>query len=539
MDKKYGMILYKVDRYRFFCVLMWLVIPHSLLAIPPSIAQIVRTFEGQNKQKNAKPKHSEVLSPSVDGADNNPLPEQATGLSNVQQARLAIDSAIKDRKLARHPSTWYYRGVIYDRLLRDHVASEEAPALLDQALTAYAQAQQLSVSKYTQFHSFSVGNLTALWSYFLNRGIGYYRQEAFDQAIEQFAICRRILSKETTPLLYMAIAYHSHDKPEEALRYYQDYLKVEGPCFVVLRAMAAIHYHKLKNFDTAIAILNEALLQFPFNNELLEEKCCIYEAAGKVDAYADGLAIGLQNKEIHAYYAYAYLLEYQGRVEEAVFYYKQVLKNQPHQYDALRQIGFVFYNKAIKLHRDTVQLFGQKEPLVHPRLTDWHRLIGVTLRYTSPDGIGSVSRHDIWPIFSVRRCLSKSLLFCARPTCVVYDYHLVQHSKINILNLLLETGNISYTSPLYSYINQKKAAILASNQWAQRVSKLKEHLKKSLYYLKTAHSQDKKDKVVAQALYYSYYYLKKYGSAYSLLQAMHKKKQYLSDDPFFTHKEKD
>ncbi|MGI2262289.1 tetratricopeptide repeat protein [Candidatus Cardinium hertigii] len=538
MDKKYEMIIDKVDRYRFFCVLMWWVIPHSLLAIPSSIVEIVRTFEGQNKQKSAKPNHSEVPPLSVDGADNNS--DGAASLSNAQQAQLAIDGAIKDSKLASHPATWYYRGVIYDRLLREHIASREGPSLLDEALAAYVQAQQLSLSKHKQFHSFALSNLTALWSYFLNRGIGYYRQESFDQAIDQFAICRRILPKEATPLLYMAVVYHSHDQPEEALRYYQDYLKVQGPQFAVLRAMAAIHYHKLKNFDTAIAILNEALLQLPFNNELLEETCSIYEAAGKVDGYVDGLAVGLQNKELHAYYAYAYLLEYLGRIEEAVFYYQQVLKDHPHQYDALRQMGFLFYNKAIKLHRDTVQLFGQKEPLApHPRLTDWYGLIHVTVRYTGPDGMGFLARHHISPIFSVRRWRSKPLLFSVRPICVVYDYHLVQHSKVNSLNLLLETGNIPYSSPLYSYINQKKTLALACNQSAQRVSKLKKYLKKSLYYLKIAHTQDKKDKKVAQALYHSYYYLKKYGSAYRLLQAMHKKNQYLSNDPFFAHKEKD
>ena len=325
------------------------------------------------------------------------------------------------------------------------------------------------------------------------------------------------------------------------MRYYQDYLKVEGPQFAVLRAMAAIHYHKLKNFDTAIAILNEALLQFPFNNELLEEKCSIYEAAGKVDDYADSLAVGLQNKEVHGYYAYAYLLEYLGRIEEAVFYYQKVLKDQPYQYDTLRQMGFLFYNKAIELHRDTVQLFGQKERLVdHPRLADSHGLIHVTLRYTASDDMGSLAcYHNIWPIFGLRRWRSNPLLFCARPTCVVYNYRLLQHSKINHLNLLLATDNIAHSSPLYSYINQKKALALTCNQFTQRASKLKKYLKKSLYYLKIAHTQDKKDKKVVQALYYSYYYLKKYGSAYRLLQAMHKKKQYLSDDPFFAHKEKD
>lgn len=518
--------------YKFGCLLMWLILPHQLFALPSSIARIVRTFEGQNKQKETQSKGTQATTLSIDGAANDRQSTQASTLSNVQRARLAIDNAIQDSKLVNHPATWYYRGVIYDRLLRDHIASEEASTLLDEALAAYAQAKQLSLSKSKQFHSFALGNLAALWRYFLNRGMGYYRQEAVDQAIDQFAICKRILPQEPTPLLYTAIVYHSHDQPEEALRYYQDYLAVQGPQFAVLRAMAAIHYHKLKNFDKAITILNEALLQFPFNNELLEEKCRIYEAAGKVDDYADALAVGCQHKAIHAYYAYAYFLEYQGRMEEAIAYYQQVLKHDPHQYDALRQMGFIFYNEAIKLYAHTVQLFGQKKLLAPPKLADLCGLMHITVRRSLAHAMGCTVRDPSLPMFGISSLLPKDPLFYASPTWVVYDHPLVKQGKIRILRHLVQAGNIPCTSPLYGYIHTKNAVALARNQWAQTVVSLEKYLTRSLYYLQIARAQDKHDKAVAQALYYSYYHLKKYRSAYRVLQVMRKQKQYLTDDPF-------
>lgn len=533
MGKKYWVIINKTSIHTFCCLLICLVMPHQLFAIPSSIAHIMRIFEGQNRQKGAKEQCSEATVVSVEGAVNASQSADPSLLSNVQQARLAIDEAIKDSKLVNHPATWYYRGVIYDRLLRDHIAWEEASTLLNEALAAYAQAKKLGLQKSKQLHSFAVGNLAALWRYFLNRGVGYYRQEAVDQAIEQFVICRRILPEEPTPLLYMAIVYHNADQPEEALRYYQDYLAVQGPQFAVARAMAAIHYHKLKNFDKAITILNAALLQFPFNNELLEEKCLIYEASGRIDDYAASLVIGVQHKEIDACYAYAYLLEHQGR--EAIPYYQQVLKDHPYQYDTLRQIGFLFYNEAIKLYVHTLKLVGDKAQLEHPTLDDWCGLMQVMVRCLLPharEWIGIDHSLPIWMGWLPRP-------FSASPRWVVYNHPLVKHGKISSLGHLVQAGMLPYTSPLYGYIHTKNATVLARNKWVETIAALEKYLKKSLYYLKIARAQNKKDKAVAQALYYSYYHLKKYGSAYRLLRVMQKQKQYLEDDPFMGHKEKE
>lgn len=512
--------------------MLWMM-PQQLFAIPPAIARIVRIFEGGHKQKGIKPKDGQARVVSGDDQANELQTTQVAALSNVEQARLAIDEAIKNSKLAKHPATWYYRGVIYDRLLRDHVA--QPSTFLNEVLAAYAQAKKLSASKSKQFYSFSVENLIALWRYFLNRGMGYYRQEAVDQAIEHFAICRRILPEEPTPLLYMAIVYHSADQPEEALRYYQDYLAVDGPQFAVARAMAAIHYHKLKNFDKAMAILDEALRQFPFNNELLEEKCLIHQAAGSIDGYAASLAVDLQHKGPHLCYAYAYVLQHQGRIQEAIGYYEQLLKDHPAHYEALRQMGFIFYNEAIKLYAYTLKSMGSKTQLDDVALADWCGLMHVTVRRFLANGIGWTGSNYV--LF--RGGVLQEPLFAARPIWVVYDHPLVQHSSSSSLRDLLQAGNLPYASPLYGYIHAKNSAALTRNKWAQTMVDLEKYLKKSLYYLKIARAQDKKDKAVAQALYYSYYHLKKYGAAYRVLQRMQKQKQYLEDDPFRGNQEKE
>ncbi|MCT4697443.1 tetratricopeptide repeat protein [Candidatus Cardinium sp. TP] len=517
--------------YTFCFLLIFLVIPPSLFAIPPSIARIVRTFEGQNKQKGVKSKPDQVTVGSGDGAANDTQPAEPSLLSNAQQARLAIDEAIKNSKLVNHPATWYYRGVIYDRLVRDHIAEPSTVSiLLDEALAAYAQAKRLSVSKSKQFYSFTLNNLAALWSYFLNRGIGYYRQEAVEQALAQFAICKRILPEEPTPLLYTAIVYHSVDQPEAALRYYQDYVAVHGPHFAVARAMAAIHYHKLKNFDKAIAILKEALLQFPFHNELLEEKCLIYDASRSIDDYSASLKVGLQDKKIDAYYAYAYLLEHQGRIQEATGYYQQLLKECPHQYDTFRQVGFIFYNEAIKLYTHALKSNRQKEQYAYSPLVESFGLMHVMMQH--------LWLHTIWRNSALPRgFLSKEPPFSVRPIWVVYAHPLVQDSSASGLVHLLQAGKVPCTSPLYGYIHRKIATAWANNRLVQTATALEKYLQQALYYLKMAYRQNTKDHKVAQALYYSYYHLKKYRAANKLLQVIQKQKYPLEDDPFVGHQD--
>ncbi|WP_339044260.1 tetratricopeptide repeat protein [Cardinium endosymbiont of Tipula unca] len=546
--------------------------PHQVCAIPQTIEQIIRTFEGKNKTKkqpvlsstpsdlsskienyndgtpplstdaalSQEPTNAQALTEKTATSEDKETTPDGSTISDVTQAQIAIDEAIKDRKLIQHPATWYYRGVIYNKLLKDNLSSEKTTALLDETLAAYTKTTQLC-SPHTQFHSFAQSNIASLWSYYLDKGMRYYKQENFDQAVAQFAICKRIIPKDPTPILYTAIAYQGNKKPEEALHYYEAYLQIAGPQVAIFRAIANIQYHQLKKFSEAISLLNTAIAQFPFNNELLEEKFLIYKASKQIEQYEITLLEAISAPQAwHTVYEYAYLLENQGLIEKALPYYEQILKNIPNQYNTLQQIGLLSYNEAIKTHALAAKKTSQKEKPASNSTHDWQGLVYVTARhlFIHPLCPSKLLEKYTPALFDPGIDRSERPFFASNKF-LIYDHPLSKSSWKGSLGIsnLIKGESIPHTSLLYWYATKHIAAELFRNSQAQTLFKLEKYLKNSLYYLQMARKQDKKDKNVANALYYTYFHLKKYGSANRLWQVMQRQKQAIGDDPFFSEKE--
>lgn len=560
----------KTSIQKLFFLLVLGIIPCQVFAIPQTIEQIIRTFEGKNKKKQQpvlSPTPSDLSAKIEDHNDGTPplssdaaLSKEATRdltekiatdkekeatpdastISDITQAQVTIDEAIKDSKLMKHPATWYYRGVIYSKLLKDNISSEKATDLLDETLAAYTKTTQLSLP-HTQFHSFARSNIASLWSYYLDRGIRYYKQENFDQAVDRFAICKRIIPQDPTPELYTAIVYQSNKKPAEALHYYEAYLQIAGPQVAIFRAIANIQYHQLKKFSEAISLLDTAIAKFPFNNELLEEKFLIYKDAKQIDQYETTLLEAIaSSKAWHVVYEYAYLLENQGLIEKAVAYYAHVLKNIPDQYNTLRQIGFLFYNEAIKAYALATKQTKQNEAPQCDTAHDFQGLIYVTPRHQFINLLCNLSLTEK----HIPTVFDQGIAFGERPFFASNKFFIYKHplSKSNwrgslSISDLIKGGNIPHTSLVYWYVTKRIAIELFRNSQTQTLSKLEKHLKNGLYYLKMARRQDKKDKHTANALYYTYFHLKKHGSANRLWQTMQRQKQSIGDDPFFSEKE--
>ena len=88
---------------------------------------------------------------------------------DLGQAQTLIDQATQDEKAKTKESTWYYRGAIYEQLMRKNIASDTASYYLEQALQAYQQALSLAPAS-SQYHSFAQVNFHGLWAYYLDRG---------------------------------------------------------------------------------------------------------------------------------------------------------------------------------------------------------------------------------------------------------------------------------------------------------------------------------------------------------------------------------
>ena len=532
----------------FLLCITSLIPSYPLLAIPKAIRQIVQTFEGDNKKK----KCLNMATKKQSYTSKEPQEE----ISNKGLARLAIDKAIKDEKLTKHPATWYYKGVIYDRLLRDHIASSEASDLLTETLTAYTQTTKLASFK-TQFHSFSLTNITELWNYYLGKGILYYKQGSFDQALHYFTICNRILPKDPTPLLYSAIVYQTNKKPEEALRHYKFYLQKTTDQVAIYRAMADIQYSQLNNIEEAIYLLNTALAKFPFENELLEEKILIYKSYDKIKEYEDTLLEAIidskktltknhkQPTELeqigpnHFLYEYAYFLEHQERTEEAIVYYKYILKNKPSHHNTLRQLSFLYYNEAIKTAAMLQNLAIQQGRSVSSEIANFMPLTGVTVKYKFLHPLGFqldelIDKCSFCLITKKEYLENKSFFYSSKFSIYNQTHTQWTYTGSFPISDFIKTGNLSHTSLLYKYSTEKIANQLLCNKIHQTIVKLEKQIKKALYYLYITRIQYKKDKKIAQALYYSYYHLKKYRSANKLRWIMQRKNQYVyqSDNPF-------
>lgn len=560
----------KTSIQKLFFLLVLGILPCQVFAIPQTIEQIIRTFEGKNRKKQqpvlsptpydlptktedhsngattlssdavlSKETTRDVTEKTATDKEKEATPDVST-ISDITQAQVAIDEAIKDSKLMKHPATWYYRGVIYSKLLKEHISSEEAAALLDETLAAYTKTTQLCLP-YTQFHSFARSNIASLWSYYLDRGIRYYKQENFDKAVDQFAICKRIIPQDPTPELYTAIVYQRNKKPEAALHYYEAYLQSVGPQVAIFRAMANIQYHQLKKVSKAISLLDTAIAQFPFNNELLEEKFLIYKDAKQIEQYETALLEAIaSSKAWNVVYEYAYLLENQGITEKAVAYYEHILKNIPDQYNTLRQVGLLFYNEAIKAYALSPKQTKQNEAPQCDTTHDFQGLIYVTHRHQFINPLCNLSLTEKY----IPTVFDEGIAYRERPFFTSNKFFIYKHplSKSGwggglSISDLIRGGNIPHTSLVYWYTSKRIAMELFRNSQIQTLSKLEKHLKNGLYYLQMARRKDKKDKHTANALYYTYFHLKKHGSANRLWQTMQRQKQSIGDDPFFSENE--
>lgn len=274
------------------------------------------------------------------------------------KAKACIDQVLEEPNTQVREDVWYYRGVIYEKLLREKIATEEAPQLLEETLTAYRKVLTLT-SVASQYHSFAQINLNGLWAYYLERGRRYYKQEAFGSALQQFKCCEEVLPGNPYTYLYTAIAAHQADDHDLALCNYTHYLAsgVVVPA-AVYHGLAHLTAYSLKDPKKALIILEQAVLQYPFDNDLHYEQLQCYTALGQVAAKQKLLQewVAAMPYKAAPHYQLGYWYEQQGQWQQALAYYKKAAKLAPDSVEPVRQQGIVHYNQGVQCTQETTKM---------------------------------------------------------------------------------------------------------------------------------------------------------------------------------------
>ncbi|MEL6152746.1 MAG: hypothetical protein AAFQ78_01845, partial [Bacteroidota bacterium] len=266
------------------------------------------------------------------------------------QAQALIDQATAMPAAEQQPCTWYYRGVIYEKLLRNNPAVAASATFLEQTLAAYQKVLELAPAA-SQYYSFAKINLNGLWEYYLYRGVRYYKQEAFERAIAQFDVCKRLMPKDTSAYLYTGIAAQQEGHYEQALQNYAQYQQLGGKSPAVYRTVAHLTDRHLNDPAQALKILDQALLLYPFSDDLLQEQVRLYTAMDReVDREAWLQAQIAAASEEPAYpYQLAYWYAQDAQLHKALEYYQQAADLAPKQVEPIRQQGAIYYNQAVQM----------------------------------------------------------------------------------------------------------------------------------------------------------------------------------------------
>ncbi len=281
---------------------------------------------------------------------------------DFEQAKTHIDQAVEETTVQGQGGVWYYRGVIYEKLLRSQAATEDAPQLFEATITAYQKALSLT-SVCSQYHSFAKINLSGLWAYFLDRGRRYYRQEVFEKAIQQLQHCKQIKPEDPHAYLYTAIAAHQQDEYELALNNYELYLEkvhTENHTIpaAVYRGIAHLTASVRKDPQKALEIVERALLLYPFDHDLCCEQLQIYARLGQVEVLSELLKkkTEVTPQEATLHYQLGYCNIYQGQEKQALQQYGEATKCAPERIEPICQQGIIYYNQAARLTQEIKEM---------------------------------------------------------------------------------------------------------------------------------------------------------------------------------------
>jgi tetratricopeptide (TPR) repeat protein len=265
---------------------------------------------------------------------------------NYTEAQAIIDQASQDAQLQHQASTWYYRGVIYEQLMRKNIALDVAPEYLEEAFQSYQKTLTLTPDA-NQYHSFAEINIKGLWAYYLNRGSRYYKAEVFDQAIEQFEISKRLDPQDPYTRLYTAITAHQAEQFDLALEQYHSYLQLAKGNPAVYRGLANLTAYHLQDLAQANQILEQAIQQYPWEVCLLEEQNTLLL---KQDQLAK------TPKDPLGYFQLGHLYEQTDKPSEAAIYYQKAAALAPIKLEPICRLGIVNYNQAASIINNAAEM---------------------------------------------------------------------------------------------------------------------------------------------------------------------------------------
>jgi tetratricopeptide (TPR) repeat protein len=285
---------------------------------------------------------------------------------DLVKAKEAIDKAIAYPEAATDAKVWYYRGCIYLDIQISPAKAVLAPDALNVAYEAYTKAKELDTKE--DFKTEITSKLSQISGEFFNEGIAQFQLNNYDGAIPYFDKAINIskanhvidtLANYASALCYEKKAAADTAFLDKAIAKYQYLVDIKMKDPFTYTTLATLYKDK-GDVEKATSILDQAKTLYPGNSDIIITEANIYISTNNHAKAVSSLMIAKEKepKNVSVLYAIGVtydLLKNDTRLPEeermkyfnaAVDGYKETIAVDPNYFDALFNLGAIYYNKG-------------------------------------------------------------------------------------------------------------------------------------------------------------------------------------------------
>lgn len=280
---------------------------------------------------------------------------------DLLKAKEYIDKAATYPEAATDAKLWYYRGGIY---LDIHMKPEFkifAKDALNVAYEAYNKSKELDVKE--EYRGDIVIRMQQIGGQLFNEGINFFTANDIDNALLNFekaiSIGKDNKLIDTLAIYGSALCYEKKGEKTKAISIYNDLITMQMNERSIYSSQAML-YKDAGDFEKAAETIELGLSRFPGDNDLIITQANLYISTNQHEKALQSLNIAKEKEPENVSIQYAIGVTYdllkndtllpkadrERYFNDAINAYDATLKLDPQFFDALFNMGVLYFNKG-------------------------------------------------------------------------------------------------------------------------------------------------------------------------------------------------
>lgn len=280
----------------------------------------------------------------------------------LDKAKEAIDAASGHEQTSTMAKTWFYRGNVYLAIFasKDEKFKALHPDAAGEAYNSYLKAYDFDTKKIdiNELNQAFASLVPALFT----KGVEYYNGKKWDDAISTFEKCMFINTKfghiDTLSCFNAGLSAEragakdtimdAYD--EKAVGFYRKCIELGYGGAKVYANLSDV-YKKAHKEAEALQVIKEGRAKYANDQDLITAEINYYLGKGMFEEALGNLGLAIQNDPQNQtfYFARGSIYDQKKELEKAEADYKKAIELKPDYFDALYNLGALFFNNGAEI----------------------------------------------------------------------------------------------------------------------------------------------------------------------------------------------